>query len=364
MTLHSPFAPYLLWAKTRQPAPLDLAGSNLLHCTLADLPGAREAVELWVGNENGYPPVVQALARQYEVDPDRVVTAAGCSGANFMTIAALIGAGDAVLIERPTYDPLIGACRLLGATVHRFERRFDRGYALDLDAIRAAMTPETRLIIVTTPHNPSGTTIDAPSLTALGRLAHDARIHVLVDEVYLDAANLVRGDDPTSSAARLDGPFIVTSSLTKSYGLAGLRCGWAVAPANLVDRLRRTRDLVDNINASPADTLSALAFAQLSSLAARTRALLFENTARAQQFFAAQPLLTVAEPPRASVCFPRVNDLADAGPFVDRLLEQHGVAVAPGRFFEAPAHFRISLAGRTDVLDQGLSRIGTALKEW
>src|SRR5512141_1605845 len=137
MPLTSPLAPYLLWAKTRRPAALDLAGSNLLHCSLDDLPGAREAVELWVENEDGYLPIVQALAGHYGVDAERIVLATGCSGANFVAIAALVGAGDDVLIERPTYDPLIGACRLLGANVRRFARRFEDGYALDVDAIRA-----------------------------------------------------------------------------------------------------------------------------------------------------------------------------------------------------------------------------------
>lgn len=107
--LEAPLAPYLLWAKTRQPAAIDLAGSNLLHCSIDDLPGAREAVDLSAPNDNGYPPIVEALGAHYGVSTSRVVTASGCSGANFLAAAALVGAGDDVLIERPTYDPLIGA---------------------------------------------------------------------------------------------------------------------------------------------------------------------------------------------------------------------------------------------------------------
>jgi aspartate/methionine/tyrosine aminotransferase len=359
----SPLAPYLLWAKTRRPAPFDLAGSNLLHCTLDDLPGARDAIELWVENEDGYPPIVDALAAHYGVASDQIVLAPGCSGANFVTIAALVGAGDDVLIERPTYDPLIGACRLLGAAVRRFDRRFDDAYSLNVEEVRAAITPRTRLIVVTTPHNPSGVAIDGAAMAELGRAAAEANAWVLVDEVYLDAANLIRTGARTPSAARIDGPFVVTSSLTKSYGLAGLRCGWAIAPPALSARLKRTRDLIDSISASPADRLSALAFALLPSLAARARALLSANTARAVRFFSMHDELETAEPPRASVCFPRLASGADAGPFVDRLLRERGVAVVPGTFFDAPRHFRLSLAGSTDVLEAGLSKIAEALKE-
>src|SRR5262245_8395256 len=97
--LESSLAPFLLWAKTRHPAPIDLAGSNLVHCALEDLPGAQNAVALWVRNDNGYSPLVDAIGAHYGVSPDRIATANGCSGANFLTVAALVAAGDRVLVE-------------------------------------------------------------------------------------------------------------------------------------------------------------------------------------------------------------------------------------------------------------------------
>ena len=164
--LTTSLAPYLLWAKTRKPAAIDLAGSNLLHCTLDELPGFTDAVDISAPNDNGFPPLVQSIARHYGVDPARVVTAQGCSGANFIAIAALVGHGDHVLVERPSYDPLIGAARLMGATIDRFERRFEQGWTPDLDDLRRKLTPRTKLIVVTSPHNPSGTPIDASTLDA------------------------------------------------------------------------------------------------------------------------------------------------------------------------------------------------------
>src|SRR5262245_2988874 len=117
-------APYLEWAKMRPAARFDLAGSNVSSCTIDDLAGARDALALNGANDNGYEPLVTAIARRYGVTADRVATANGAAGANFQAFAATIAPGDDVLIERPGYDPLIGAVRLLGANVVRFDRRF------------------------------------------------------------------------------------------------------------------------------------------------------------------------------------------------------------------------------------------------
>jgi hypothetical protein len=92
--IESPLAPYLFWAKSRQPAAIDLAGSNLVHCAMEDLPGAREALELTAPNDNGFPVVVAAIAAHYNVDSSRIVTAIGCSGANFIAAASLVSGGD------------------------------------------------------------------------------------------------------------------------------------------------------------------------------------------------------------------------------------------------------------------------------
>jgi aspartate/methionine/tyrosine aminotransferase len=308
--------------------------------------------------------VVEAIAAHYRVDHTRVSCATGCSGANFLVAAALLSAGDDVLIERPTYDPLIGVCRLMGTNVHRFDRTFGAGFGLDPDAVARAMTPKTRLVIITSPHNPSGAAAGDEALRAVIQMAERAGAHVLVDEVYLDAASSARGaHGPDHSAARFEGPVIVTASLTKSYGLAGLKSGWAIAPPAIAERLRRTRDLVDNASSAPSDRLAALAWSMLPQLTARAGRILRGNLERAREFFLAHPQFELAERPWCSVTFPRLAGVSDAEAWVQRLLNQHGVAVAPGRFFESPAHFRISLAGRPEALETGLTALGTASRE-
>lgn len=355
-------APYLLWAKTRTPAEIDLAGSNLLPCTLEDLPGIAEALQLSAPNDNGFAPLIDAIAGHVGAPTSRIVPATGCTGANFLTLAALLGPGDEVLVEQPGYDPLVGACLLLGARVVRFGRPADRRFGIDLDEVRSRLSLRTRAIIVTSPHNPSGLPVPHDTLVALSGLAASCGAHLLVDEVYLDAANL--GAAPVArqrSATTVDGPVVVTSSLTKSYGLAGLRAGWIVAPPTLVTRLWRTRDLVEVAGSAVSDRLAAFAFAHMDRLQERTRVIVSANLELARGFVAAHPRLVLASRPAATVMFPALAGVASAEAFVRDLAAREGVAVAPGRFFDAPAHFRISLAGAIATLDEGLTRLSRAL---
>ena len=222
--------------------------------------GARDALDLSGNNDIGYQPLVEAIARRYGVRPEQVATANGAAGANFQAFAAVLEPGDEVLMERPGYDPLIGAARLLGASIVRFERRFDDGFALDPDEVARALTPRTRLVIITSPHNPTGALADRAALEAIGRLARKAGAYVLVDEVYLDAA-----DPALQPAALLGYLFISTSSLTKSYGLSSRRCGWSLSSPAVARRIRRARDVIDGSGLIATERLATLAFAQLDS---------------------------------------------------------------------------------------------------
>lgn len=350
-------APYMEWAKARPTARFDLAISNVLACSIDDLPGAANALSFAGRNDNGYEPLLDAIAARYGVESGQVTTAQGASGANFLLVAALLSSGDEVLVERPGYDPLMGAARLVGASVARFDRRFDDRYALDPDSVAAALTPRTRLIVVTSPHNPSGAIADQEALRRIGDLAERRRIHVLVDEVYLDSTGA-----STRPAATLGPAFISTSSLTKSYGLAGLRCGWILSSRELGHRLRRARDVVDGSGSIVAERLSVLAFDHLDALAARARGLLDTNRDIFLRFLESREDLEFVEPPPGgTVAFPRIGGIADSSDFADRLLAERETAIVPGRFFEAPAHFRVGFSGETAILQEGLTRLGAAL---
>jgi aspartate/methionine/tyrosine aminotransferase len=353
----SSLAPYMEWAKRHPRSRVSLAGSNLLSCELTDLPGAREALELYGDNDNGYAPLVDAIAARYGVSSNMVVTAQGTSGANFLAFAALVKAGDDVLVERPGYDPLMGPPLLFGANIVRFDRRFEDGYRLDPDAVRAAMTPRTRLIVITNAHNPTGVVASDADLDEVGRIAERNGALVLVDEVYLDSA-YAGSIRPAASRSPV---FVSTSSLTKSYGLAGLRCGWVLAHPDLAEAITRARDIVDGTGAFPAERLSVLAFSLLDRLAARSRRLLEANGRTMRAFLYSQPTLEYVWPSAGTVVFPRIRGVADAGPFVEGLARDFETDVVPGRFFQAPAHFRIGFGGRPEFLAEGLAQVGRAL---
>ena len=353
-----PRAEYLLWAKRRPHPANDLGRSDVVACTLDDLPGAREALEVTGRNDEGWEPLVGRLAARYGVEPGQVATATGTSGANFLVCAAMLRPGDDVLVERPAYDPLLAVPRLLGANLVRFERTFDDGFRLDLDRVAAALTPRTRLIVLTNPHNPTGVLTGADDLRALAALAERQGCYVLADEVYLDA---VPGP-PRPVAATLSPRVITTSSLTKAYGLAGLRCGWALADREICEEIRRVRDLVDGTGSVLAERAAAVAFDALPALAERARAILSPNFARFSAFMADQPTLDWVVPAGGTVAFPRIRGRNLADELADRLLRDYETAVVPGRFFEAPEHFRVALGIPGDVLDRGLDAIGRALR--
>jgi hypothetical protein len=392
-------AQYMQWAKQHPHARWDLCGSDLLPCTLDDLPEAAAAVQLNGPNDDGYAPLVEAIARRYGVGANQVATGTGTSGVNFLVCAALLDAEDEVLVETPGYDPLFAAPEMLGARVVRFPRRFEDAYALDPDLVARALTDRTRLIIMTNLHNPSGVRASDDALARVGRLAERVGAHVLVDEVYLDAAFVdvglrgstvsprapqrgSRAGDPatiepvegripgfgprTSDAGRrpaacLGDVFISTSSLTKSYGLAGLRCGWALASPDVAERVRRARDIIDGTGVFPAERMSVVAFEHLDRLAARALSILEPNFPLVRRFLDGRRELEYVPPAGGTVVFPRLRGHADAGPFIERLLREEEVGVVPGRFFQAPAHFRLAFGGPRKTLQCGLDGIGRML---
>ncbi len=351
-------SPYMRWAKQHAPARFDLSGSNLHACDLDALPGWQSAFELTGLNSDGWPPLKEAIAARYGSTPERIATASGCGGANFLVIAALVRPGDDVLVERPAYDPLLGALRLFGASVRRFDRTFDDGWRLDPERIAAALTPRTRLVVLTNPHNPTGVLDPPATLEAIARVAERVGAHVLVDEAYLDLA--VPAGSVVPAATRSDS-LISTSSLTKSHGLNGLRTGWVIAAPVVAERARRIRDVMDGIGPVPMDRLAAHAFSMLDRIEARARTIVEPGRRAIMEFLHARPALEWI-PPSATVVFPRIRGMDDAGPFLDRLRRDFDTQLTAGAFFQARAHFRLSFAGEPAILTRGLAALGAALE--
>ncbi len=351
------WAPYLTWAKHHVRARWDLTASGLAPCPIDEIPDAREAMRIQVRSDDGYPPLVDAIAERYGVPTDRVATAGGAAGANFLALAAIVRPGDEVLVESPGYDPLGGAARLLGAEVRAFERVFEDGWALDPDRVAHAITASTRAIVVTNPHNPSGVHTDAATLDAVAEVAASVGARVIVDEVYLEA---LTGVDTTPAAVRSE-RIVSTTSLTKCYGLAGLRLGWILADADVAERARRARDVVDGNGPSPSETLAVPALRHADRLLARARSILEPNGRLLRAFVDARAELAWVPPAGGAVSFPLLQGVDDTSAFVQLAQDEFEVGLVAGRFFGAPRHFRIAIGGEHAAVRGGLEALGRAL---
>lgn len=350
---------YMYWAKTESQAPFNLATSGVGHYPLERLRVSLSDLELSGTSGYGYPPLQQAIAAKWGVAPDAVVAANGTSMANFLAFAALIEPGDEVLVEQPTYELIISAALYLGAKVKRFARPSESQFRLDPLEVERAITPRTRLVVVTNLHNPSNAYAGDDVLKQIGDIASRVGARVLVDEVYLDAA-FARSP---RTAFHLGEHFITTGSLTKVYGLSGLRCGWILAAPPLAERMWRLNDLFGVAQPHATERLSCIAFARLSEIAAHSRALLEKNRALANSFFSTRDDLETFHITDGMISFPRLLT-GSVDSLCALLREKYETSLVPGRFFEMPAHFRLSIGGDTGMLGGGLERLGAALDEF
>ncbi|MBC8032141.1 MAG: pyridoxal phosphate-dependent aminotransferase [Pyrinomonadaceae bacterium] len=349
---------YMYWAKTSSRARFNLATSGLANLKLQDLQVSLDDLEMTGDTGYGYAPLVDALAERYRVERECVVTAAGTSFANHLALAALIEPGDEILLESPAYEPLLATARFLGAQVKRFQRKFENGFRLTAAEIEPHLSPQTKLIVLTNLHNPTGVAADMGDLKEIGELAWKRNARVLIDEVYLE----MLFEESPQTAFHLGPEFVVTSSLTKAFGLSGLRCGWILAAPELAKSMWRLNDLFAATPVHAGERLSVTALQQLPAIAERSRQRLDENRGLLNQFLDGRDDLEVVRPPFGSIMFPRVKD-ETADKLIALLREKYETSVVPGRFFEMPAHFRVGLGGDRETLAEGLDRLGSALDD-
>ncbi len=350
---------YMEWAKLASHARFNLATSGMLDYPLAELPARLEDLEINGPSRYGYGPLQERLAAKTGAREACVVAAMGTSMANFVALAAMLEPGDEVLVEQPTYDPLLNLLLWLGARVRRFERRADKGFRVGLGEVERQLTPQTKLIALCNLHNPSSAFTDDAALRQLGEMAAAVGARVLVDEVYAEALF----EQPWRSAFHLGENFITTNSLTKAYGLSGLRCGWILAPPELARRMWQIVDLTYGIPAHPAERLSVLALDHLDRVRERARALLAANRPLLNEFLRSRRDLSVEPSQQGTTVFPRLLT-GRVDDFADLLCREFETSVVPGRFFEAPQHFRIGITGQTELLREGLERLGAALDRY
>lgn len=348
---------HLEWSKAHGNVRYNLAVSGVTPCDVKLLSPSVDDFTMVADNEYGWRPLLDRIAARYGIGAECVVLAHGTSMANHLVYAALLEPGDEVLLETPGYDPLRVVPAYMRCDVRTFARHEDRGYRLEIDGIERALTPRTRLVIVTNLHNPSGVLASRDELEALARLADNHDLHVLVDEVYLE---WVYGLGEPHSAIEISPRFVTTRSLTKVYGMAALRAGWILAAPELADRIRKLNGLFTNSMAHPTERLAARALDHADRLLSAGRERVSRNARLVTELVEGNPRLSWVRPAAGTVGFVRLEG-GHVDAFIDNLLAEYDTLVVPGRFFGAPDFFRIGWGMDEGTLREGLRRLGLAL---
>src|SRR5258708_2492776 len=327
---------YMHWSKTQSRARFNLATSGVASFPLRELPIDLKELEINGDDSYGYAPLQQAIAAHHGIDPDRVVESAGTSMANHLAMAAIIEPGDEVLIEHRAYGPILDIAQYLQANVKRVRRAAENGWTIDPTEVRRCITPKTRLNVITNLHNPTSAFTPDSVLREIGDIARSAGALVLVDEVYLDA---VYENTPRTSF-HLGPHFVVTSSLTKVYGVSGLRCGWILAEPDLARAMWRMNDLFAATPCHPGELLSVAAFGQLESIRSRFRRIVDADRKTLGEFLDRAAGVSAVRTPWGTTSFLRLVS-GNADEFLSRLRSELETAAVPGRFFGMPQCFRV-----------------------
>lgn len=344
-----------------------LCASDAETITLGELlalePGARaqlDSLRLGYSESTGHPALRAAIAALYRgVTADDVLVFTGAQEAIFAFFNVTLGPGEHLIAHWPAYQSLHEVAHAAGATVSKWEARHEQQWQLDPDQLARLVTPHTRVVLLNSPHNPSGALLDRSRFEATVRFAEQQGLWLFSDEVYRGVEH-----DPAArlpAACELSPRGISLGVTSKAYGLAGLRVGWLVVrDAALRAHLASFKDYLTICGAGPSELLATVALKHADALAARTRALCLQNLERVDALMARfADRLEWVRPTAGTIAFPRFRE-GPAGPRCQALLEATGVLLAPGELFDYDdeRHFRLGF-GRRDV-PEALARF----EEW
>jgi aspartate/methionine/tyrosine aminotransferase len=316
-----------------------------------------ETRALWDGlrlgytESTGHPLLRREIAGLYEhVEPDDVLVFAGAEEAIFCLLNVMLGPGDHAIVTWPGYQSLHEVARAAGADVSLHELREADGWALDVGRLRATLRPDTRLVVVNAPHNPTGMLPSHAEWRALTELCAEAAVHLLADEVY----RFLEFDPADRLAAGADGleQGVSLGVLSKSFAMAGLRIGWlATRDRALLARAAAFKDYTTICSSAPAEILGIVALRARATVLARSRAIVAANLPLLDRFFAERAaVFSWVRPRGGSIGFPRLTAPGvSIDDFAAELVEAEGVLLLPGSRFGYPGnHFRVGF-GRTDL---------------
>ncbi len=344
----------------------NLSESGVKPVPLEDLvrykPGVLDellSTELNYPYANGNPELRENIAALYDgATADNVLVTVGAAEANYITTHTLLSSGDEIAVMLPNYMQIWGVAKNLGAKVREFHLKEKDGWALDLDELEKAVTPNTKLIAICNPDNPTGYILSEEEMDVVVRAADRVGAWILADEVY-SGAERTREEQTPSFYGRYD-RVVAIGSLSKAYGLPGLRIGWLVAPEDLVQRAWMRHEYITISATMLSNKLAAIALSPevRPELIRRTREFVRKGYAVLEKWLEDHGnTFKVVPPDAAAICFVRYNLDVNSTEFVERLRKGKSVFIVPGDHFGMDHFFRISFGQPEEYLVPALNRI-------
>ncbi len=308
--------------------------------------------------------LTQAVADRYGVNTELVTPTLGASLAITHVLMALVRAGDHVVVERPTYEPLHRAPEILGAQVSRLERTLDDGWAVVPERLAQLLTSRTKAVLLTNLHNPSGVAMDTANLKEIAELAARVGAMVLVDEVYLDFDFATAPDAAIQPACRVAPNCISWSSTTKAFGHSSLRAGWIVSAD--ADAARAIRAATDYLHVYPpvaTGVLGARILRNASEYQRKAQEVAAAGRRIVERWAEAEKRVAWVPPTFGITCLIKLPARMSDTAFAEHLRERYETQVVPGCMFEAPGFVRVSFGIDPVILEQGLANLSAALDD-
>jgi aspartate/methionine/tyrosine aminotransferase len=310
------------------------------------------------------------IAETYEnTSPDEILVTTGAIEANFLLFNVLLEAGDRVIVIDPAYQQLQSVPRAIGCDVVLWRVRQDNGFSFDFDDLEALVTPETKLIVVNAPHNPTGALFAERALAEpmapakICALAERVGAMVLGDEAYrwLDGPGSRGPIMPMRDFAPVG---ISVGTMSKPFGLPGLRIGWIAASAEIVQQCWGLRDYISLSPGKLNDALAVIAFRHRDQITARAQAIMAENLAFADEWFAENADVVSWTPPRRGLLALMKYELEMPSlELANRLAEEYSVMLAPGSVFGYEGYLRIGIGASPEIFAEGLRQTARCLRE-
>jgi len=366
MPRFQPFVMERMMSKFEKAVEYNLSESGVHPVTfkelIQDVPGALDrllATEMDYAHANGIPELRENIAALYKgATPENVLVTIGAIEANYDVLAALLAPGDEVVVMLPNYMQIWGMAKNLGTNLKTFPLVEKRGWKPDLERLRKAVTKKTKLIAVCNPNNPSGYILTEEEMEAIVETARKAKAWILADEVYTGAERLAEAETP-SFYGRYD-KVLAVGSLSKAYGLPGLRTGWVVGPAQVVDQIWARHEYITLSVSMLSNHLAAIALSPevRPKLIQRARRYIRKGYPVLEEWMNGQgDIFSLTPPQAAAIAFVRYKLKVNSTKLAGRLREEKSVLIVPGDHFGLDHHLRISFGLPHDILRPALGRI-------